>query len=254
MSLKNQVNAILLIVGKLFIWVPEKFCVAFLTALVWLFASGRGPKKGLKLLLRMNNRIYALTGKLACEYEGGIHPKHRLMKYHDFFVRRLTPGERVLDIGCGNGALSYDMAERASVLVTGIELNKSSLAIAENKYPHKRVRYVHGDVLKSLPVETFDVVVMSNVLEHLPERVSFLRSVQKRLKPKRLLIRVPLYERDWRVPLMEELGIDYRLDSTHYVEYTQESFQQEMRGAGLQIIHKEIRWGEIWCEATPKRF
>ncbi len=63
-------------------------------------------------------------------------------------------------------------------------------------------------------------------IRHLPNRVEFLRSVQERLKPKRWLIRVPLYERDWRVPLMAELGVDYRLDPTHFTEYTQESFAE----------------------------
>ena len=52
---------------------------------------------------------------------------------------------------------------------------------------------------------------------------------------------------------MDELGVDYRLDSTHCTEYTQESFTEEMGQAGLEIVHKEIRWGEIWCEAIEKQ-
>ena len=91
------------------------------------------------------------------------------------------------------------------------ELNKASLLEAKEKYAHERVRYVHGDVLKDLPDESFDVAVMSNVLEHLPNRVEFLRAAQERLKPKRWLIRMPLYERDWRVPLMDELGVDAKI-------------------------------------------
>lgn len=223
-----------------------------LAALAWLLAAGRGPKAGLRLLLKLNNQIYALTGRLACDYGDGLHPKHRLMKYHDFFVNRLAPGETVIDIGCGNGALSYDMAEHGGAMVTGIELNKASLVEAKEKYTHECLRYVHGDVLKDLPDESFDVAVMSNVLEHLPNRVEFLHAAQKRLSPKCWLIRVPLYERDWRVPLMEELGIDYRLDSTHCTEYTQESFAEEMKQAGFEIVYREIRWGEIWSEVKLK--
>jgi hypothetical protein len=83
--------------------------------------------------------------------------------------------------------------------------------------------------------------------------IDFLREAQLKLKSKRWLLRVPLYERDWRVPLMEELGVDYRLDSTHCTEYTQESFAKEMGQAGVEIVYKEIRWGEIWCEAKLKK-
>ena len=249
---KKHIASVLVECGKLFVWVPERFCINLLSGIVWLLAAGRGPAAGLRLLLKLNNQLYHLTGKLACDYGNGLHPKHRLIRYHDFFVNRSSQGERVIDIGCGNGALSYDMAEHGGALVTGVELNELSIAEAKKRYSHERVRYVHGDVLKDLPDEHFDVAVMSNVLEHLPNRVEFLRNAQKRLKPKRWLIRVPLYERDWRVPLMEELGVDYRLDETHFTEYTQESFAEEMAQAGLEIVHEEIRWGEIWCEAKPK--
>ena len=58
-----------------------------------------------------------------------------------------------------------------------------------------------GDALKDLPAKPFDVVMLSNVLEHLSGRAEFLRRVQIAARPIRLLIRVPLFERDWRVPL-----------------------------------------------------
>lgn len=253
MNIKKDIASIFSACGKLFRWIPEQFCVNLMSSIAWLLASGQTPRDGLRQLLRLNNQIYALTGKLACEYGDGLHPKHRLMKYHGFFVNRLSKGERVIDIGCGNGALAYDMAELGSALVTGVELNESSLVEAKKRYSHKRVQYVHGDVLQDLPDESFDVAVMSNVLEHLPNRVEFLRAAQERLHPKRWLIRVPLYERDWRVPLMDELGVDYRLDSTHCTEYTQESFAEEMGQAGFEVVYKEIRWGEIWCEAWTKK-
>ena len=108
-----------------------------------------------------------------------------------------------------------------------------------------------GDALKELPEGTFDVVILSNVLEHLQGRPMFLNHVREALKPKRFLIRVPVFERDWRVPLKRELGVEYRLDTTHEIEYTLESFTQEMEKAGLKITHQEVRWSEIWGEVVP---
>jgi SAM-dependent methyltransferase len=253
MKVKKHMAAILASSGMLFRWLPGRFCVSAIAALAWLLAAGRGPKAGLKLLLQLNNKIYALTGKLACDYDNGTHPKHRLMRYHDFFVDRLARDDTVIDIGCGNGALSYDMAEKAGAAVTGIELSERNYREAIERFSHPNVRYVRGDVLKEVPDQSFDVAVMSNVLEHLPNRIKFLKSAQERLKSKRWLIRVPLYERDWRVPLMDELGVDYRLDSTHYIEYTQKRFAREMEQAGFLIVHREIQWGEIWVEVRPKK-
>jgi len=208
------------------------------------------PDEALRFLFRMDARLYTFQGQKGSEYEGGLHPKHRLMRYHDFFVLRVRHGERVLDIGCGNGALAYDVAEKGHVDVVGIDLNSANIDTAKSRWAHPRVCYVLGDALKDLPQEQFDVVILSNVLEHLPERSQFLRRVGQAVHPKRFLIRVPMFERDWRVPLKKELGVEWRLDLTHETEYTLEEFEQEMKVAGLIIAHKEIHWGEIWAEAV----
>jgi hypothetical protein len=53
---------------------------------------------------------------------------------------------------------------------------------------HPRVEYLLGDALISLPPEGFDVVIISNVLEHLPERPEFLRKLMAAARPSCLLI------------------------------------------------------------------
>lgn len=206
--------------------------------------------EALRFLFRLDAALYPLQGVQSIRYGGGLHTKHRHMRYHDFFVQRVKLGDRVLDIGCGNGAVARDMAEKGGAEVTGIDLHEPYITQALQQYVHPRVRYILGDALTDLPNEAFDVIVMSNVLEHLEQRVEFLRRVQARYRPARWLIRVPLFERDWRVPLKKELGLDYRLDPTHYIEYTQETFADEMRQAGLTISHQEVRWGEIWAEVV----
>jgi hypothetical protein len=67
------------------------------------------------------------------------------------------------------------------------------------------------------------------------------------------LIRVPNFERDWRVPLKQELGIEWRLDPTHETEYTLDSLAQELTAADIDIRFQVVRWGEIWTEAAPKK-
>ena len=209
------------------------------------------PAEALRLLFNLDAKLYTLQGRLAVAYGNGLHTKHRHTRYHDIFSERVSPGECVLDIGCGNGALAYDLAEKGA-LVTGIDLSEVNIHAAQNRFAHPNARYIHGDALVDLPAGEYATVVMSNVLEHLPERVAFLRSVQERLKPQRYLIRVPLFERDWRVPLKKELGVEWRLDATHETEYTIESFHDEIFAAGLTPAHQEIRWGEIWCELKPQ--
>lgn len=224
---------------------------SFVYQLVARRAAHLSADEALRLLFRLDARFYSLQGKKSVEYGGGLHSKHRHMRYHDFFVSRVRAKERVLDIGCGIGAVAYDVAEKAEAQVVGIDLSASNIAQARQHYAHPRIEYRVGDALQVLPDGPFDVVILSNVLEHLPGRPDFLRRALEAAHPTRILIRVPLFERDWRVPLKKELDVEWRLDIDHKTEYTLESFAEEMREAELRITHQEVRWGEIWAEVVP---
>ncbi|MBU1863211.1 MAG: class I SAM-dependent methyltransferase [Candidatus Omnitrophica bacterium] len=226
--------------------------IKWVIRLINLFTFGTAPKESLQFLLELDNRLYALEGSAAVVYGNGLHTKHKHSNYHQFFIHNVNPGERVLDIGCGNGFLSYDIVTHVSnVTITGIDLNEKNIAHAQKQYYHPRLTFIHGDAQKDLPHETFDVVTLSNVLEHIDDRVHFLKKIEHCLKPKRILIRVPCFERDWRVPLKKEIGVDYRLDQTHCIEYTKGAYVEEMKEAALTVVYCECCWGELWSVVKP---
>ncbi|MBI5326760.1 MAG: class I SAM-dependent methyltransferase [Deltaproteobacteria bacterium] len=230
---------------------PSAFRANILIRLINVSIRYDSPDRAIGFLLEVDNRLYELEGKAAIRYGNGIHPKHKHINYHMFFIKNINQGEHVLDIGCGNGLLTYDIAACVSdVRIIGVELNEVNIKFANEHYRHPNLRFICGNAMSDLPHECFDVIVLSNVLEHLEDRVNFLQRVIRQTSPKRLLLRVPMFERDWRVPLKKELGIDYRLDSTHHIEYTYEEFVEELRQAGLSITHIEFRWGEIWAVAV----
>ena len=216
-------------------------------------AASQTPKDALRELLTIDSDVSGLIDQTALAYGDGVHVKHRLMRYHDFFVERLAPGERVLDIGCGYGAVAFSMASRADAQVTGIEMDARNVAEAARLFPHANLRVIHGEAPQDIPSEHFDTVVMSNVLEHIDRRVAFLRDVQQRVAARRWLIRVPMFNRDWRPSLRQELGLFAYSDPTHYTEYTRDSFEAEMREAGFAIAHLQVNWGEIWAAVEPQR-
>lgn len=222
-----------------------------LLAMAKQHASALSPEDALRFLLMLDNKLYGLEGQASVRYGNGLHTKHRHIKYHDFFVQRIESGSRVLDVGCGNGALAYDIATQvAGVSVYGIDIVPTNVECARRVYAAENIEYVCGDALVELPEQTFEVIVLSNVLEHIEKRVDFLRGLQRKYQPNKFLIRVPMFERDWRIPLQAELGMDYRLDATHFIEYRQEEFRQELTQAGLRIMYAQINWGEIWAEAS----
>ena len=216
-------------------------------------AAAAPAREALGDLLALDTALAGLIDETAQRWEGGLHPKHRLTAYHEFFVGRVKQGERVLDVGCGYGAVAFSLASRAGATVTGIDLDPANIAMANARFRHGGLTFVTGDATREIPGGRFDVVVASNVIEHLERRVDFYRAVQERAQPARWLVRVPMIDRDWRVPLRRELGLPYFSDPTHETEYTRESFEAEVREAGFAIAHLQINWGEIWAELAPPR-
>lgn len=201
----------------------------------------------IKIFLSIDNFLYKLISVLSIKEEGGIHPKHRLMNYHKFFVDNINSEDAVLDVGCGNGALSFDIAKKAKK-VTGIDLNKENIKFAKENFYKENIEYIHGDAIKNLPTGRFDAVILSNILEHIKNRIDFLNKI-KELAPK-ILIRVPMINRDWTTLYKKELGLGWKLDKTHFIEYTLESFQEELGKSDLKIQNYSVQFGEIWGVVT----
>lgn len=203
--------------------------------------------------------IYDVIDRAAIETAGGVHPKHHLMRYHDFFVDRINPGERVLDLGCGYGQVARSIVNRAGALVTGMDFSAENVALARSMVEREglgdRLRIVSGDITRDRAFgergeEHFDVVVLSNVLEHLADRERLLVLYTRWYTPRTILIRVPAFDRDWLTAWKEELGVDSRSDPTHETEYTEQSLREELRNAGLGTAEMIVRWGEYWVQTV----
>jgi len=200
-------------------------------------------------LLGLDAFLRVQLDRVATAYDGGEHAKHRLMGYHDFFVERIDAAERVLDVGCGKAELARDIAERSGARVTGIDFDEGYLAHARRRGLPERLDVELADALDYRPQEPFDVVVLSDVLEHIEQRPALLRALRDRTGARRFLIRVPVFERDWTVPLRKELGLPYFGDLTHFTDYVPGQLEEELRVAGLELVDQQLRSGEIWAEA-----
>ena len=207
-------------------------------------------------ILRWHSLCYKWAGLYAVILNDGVHPKHYIMKYEEWFLDHIKPGWIVLDLGCDTGMLPALLAEKAA-FVYAVEINEERIAVARTQHARPNIEYICADATTHNYdlCQPINCVTMSNVLEHIEHRVDFLKKIVRRIKwadedHRYFLLRVPMIDREWIVLYKKELGLDYRLDSTHHIEYTLKQFEEELGQANIVPKKVEVRFGEIYavCE------
>lgn len=100
----------------------------------------------------------------------------------------LATGKKVLDIACGEGYGSNLLAQKA-LHVTGMDIDKSSIEKAKEKYSKSNIEFKVSTAEKILaPDNEFDLVVSFETIEHLEEHAQLMRELKRVLKPEGLVI------------------------------------------------------------------
>jgi SAM-dependent methyltransferase len=99
---------------------------------------------------------------------------------NDLIAGLTSPDQAILDIACGNGSILRDLKARGYQNLQGLEISN----YAVNRLRSEGFIMHHGSVpLLPLPDAAFDVVIASQVLEHIVRRHSFAAEVARVLKP-----------------------------------------------------------------------
>lgn len=120
------------------------------------------------------------------EYDKGWDTKWDDMKKYGPFsrhIRRLIKNtirpltfESVLDVGCGQGSLLADLRSAfPHIKLNGVDISNSAVELARLKVPDGRFWVLN--ITKEHLSEKFDLVVCSEVLEHIPEDVAVLKNL-----------------------------------------------------------------------------
>lgn len=90
------------------------------------------------------------------------------------------PGERILDLGCGTGALTSEIAARGAEIV-GVDRSGEMIAQAKKKYPELRFEVADARALRF--EAEFDAVFSNAALHWIPEAEKVIAGVARALKP-----------------------------------------------------------------------
>ncbi len=113
--------------------------------------------------------------------------KRKLKLINSFKIEKKT----LLDIGCGTGDF-LEVAQKDNWQITGIEPNESARKIANLKTNNSVFEIEH---LATLEANSFDVITLWHVLEHLPNIEMHIKLFKHLLKPNgTLVIAVPNFK------------------------------------------------------------
>ena len=115
----------------------------------------------------------------------------------------VTPGDKILDLGCGNGRF-FELLKDKDINYIGVDFSEKLIEIAKKKYP--KVKFQVADALDlPFPNNYFDKIYSIAVLHHIPSkefRLQFLKETRRILKPNGLLILTvwkPKSKKDWNL-------------------------------------------------------
>lgn len=168
-------------------------------------------------------------------------------KEYPFFnqavLKFIRSKDRVLDIGCSDGKMGMELKNRGCE-VWGIDISSKSVKIARTRLNKAFCFDIESDRLAQLPKKYFDVIVFSDVLEHLYAPEEVLVKYKKLLKKGgRIIVSIPNVA-FWQIRLHLLIGkFEYQnlsiLDPTHLRFFTAKTAEAMFSKSGLRIIYTD---------------
>lgn len=174
----------------------------------------------------------------------------------DFRYFPLQPGDRVLDLGCGEGRHVISVYVEGEVQSVGVDLCLDDLKTAQGKFgdfaePDNETRQfglANANALE-LPFadDSFDKVICSEVLEHIPDYAGALKEIERVLKPGGLFCAsVP---RRWPEKICWALSTDYhQVPGGHLRIFRADQLRGEVERLGFDHYYRH------WAHALHAPF
>ncbi len=183
--------------------------------------------------------------KLHEKYHSNTKLQRKIIKDNNFTYRLLISvinrylkksNNKILDIGCGAGTLSFYLASKGNN-VLGIDISSKAVkaCIASKKeLGLKNVDFKQLDFHSKLASKKFDVVIFTEVIEHLEDDKKALKAIHNMLETKGIMV---LSTPSNTAPL-HRLGITKKFDEEvgHLRRYSLEKIEKMVNKSGFEII------------------
>lgn len=161
----------------------------------------------------------------------------------DFAQFPISPGDRVLDLGCGGGRHAFELYRRGAHVVAfdhdadelaGVETMFRAMDAAGEPAEGATATVVQGDVLAlPFPDASFDAVIAAEVLEHIPDDERAMAEIARIVRPGgRVAVTVPRW---WPEQICWALSSDYHeVPGGHIRIYRGDQVTSRLAATGLE--------------------
>jgi 2-polyprenyl-3-methyl-5-hydroxy-6-metoxy-1,4-benzoquinol methylase len=165
-------------------------------------------------------------------------------------IERLSRAGRLLDVGCGSGSFLYYMREHGWQ-VSGQEISQSAADYARRELGLD----IHLGELEhtDIPGDTYDVVTLWNVLEHLHDPAGSLARVKELMQPDGLLVIAVPNLKSWDAQLFGPTWVGYDVPR-HLYTFSTATLEALLRKAGFGIVYSRCLFGSYQAIADSLKF
>jgi 2-polyprenyl-3-methyl-5-hydroxy-6-metoxy-1,4-benzoquinol methylase len=164
-------------------------------------------------------KIKGVLAKTAIKILGIPHLGMRLRAR--FIMRQIGTPSSVLDVGCGPGIYTLEIARKINGMIVGIDIDQNKISQAKKLAKElniNNVQFEQKDAITALSERRYDLIICSDVLEHIQNDKEVAQKMQKALNDKGRIIITS--------PTKTELNERYRTQFGHYREYTKSDIEQ----------------------------
>jgi len=144
----------------------------------------------------------------------------------------------VVDLGCGDGYLSYLLA-KSGLQVTAVDLSQNRLMKFQKVAQKFGIRQIQTDITQTgLPDESFDLVVCSEVLEHILAYEKVLKEAHRLLRRQgHLIVTVP-YKETLKVIICPHCLKPFYQDG-HLHRFDRKNLAQKLQESGFEVLKQK---------------
>lgn len=180
-----------------------------------------------------NNQTYLNENPLWHQEDSFFKANH----IQDILVSNKIDSSSVCEIGCGSGEILVQLKKlnpSKNTQYVGFDISKDAIAIAQKKQ-ESGIVFELKDITEPSDKSFFDVALVIDVIEHLPDYFAFLKQVAK--KSKYTVFHIPLDLFVWSL-FREQMLIESKQRVGHIHNFTEDFILSVLADNGFTVVDK----------------